>query len=614
MKNERGYTLVLVLLVSLVFVTAGLTIFSITINGAKHTEIRKNDVITTQKSIEEMNEVIADFKGKVSALSLQGLSKSEYTAKIASIKSELTNKYTAPKDSPNSVLTIKDQALADHADPNKSPDLGTYFTRYYEFALVYVNDANSAHPEITKTIKRKVLISPTPSFLQYAVGSENTLNLNGASDVVGNVYGETVNLANQARYANALISSGALEYLPKFTTQDTLYPSIRGDLVINKELDIYKDTTSADGSKTSSTSSHLLSLKNPKDFTPYFYKNSNPPIIRKPYDSFTSVDFRQTFADKLNKLSPGLNIKKEDVPSTGGILNPTDEQLRNAIVQKIQSNPSVYVMDKSGLPFNFTTGIPSSKTAILITDSTSTSSSIGTGTGAADAGKKHFVIDSDVTLNDNQWLIVNGDLEIYSNKKPLSIQGNILVMGDLVIRGNAYDFEKEQDSISFDSTIYATGKASIYSTDIIGKEDKQLVLLCQDDLLITRINEFKSTNDNAAPIDAYFYTDKNAELYGVGSLFKIHGGLFAKQELTINAVRQDTFGTLGNLLSATDQVISLPLESRALQEDQKSRFVVEYDKSVVLDQMDALPYADKLQTIIEDYTIESGKQIEDDAP
>jgi hypothetical protein len=570
MINERGSTLILVLLISLVFVTAGLTIFSLTISGAKRAEIRKEDVVTTQRAIEEMNLVISDFKKSVRAISLDNLSKAEYRIKLQEIEETLQQKYTN-----DAVLTIRD-----HTTEVFGADVHNIFARYYTLSLIYINDENPAQPTITKTIERNVLLSPTPSFLQYAIGSQDALNLNGASEIIGNVYGATVSLANVARYVNQL-SNNLTSALP-FQKGDTLYPAIQGDLFVDKQLDIYEDVTKFDGNSHVSFNKQLLSRQKPETLAPYFYQKSAPPLIRKPYDPFISIDFKKTVADKLHAMNVGLSLKPEDIPD-----NSHPERART-IAEQLQDHPGVYTVDQSASSFNFAALAADKNVILLKTNRT-----------------EPFLIANDVKLARKQWIIVQGDLELYSNKTPITIEGNLLVLGNLTIRGNALDVGDEKDKIVFNSTIYTTGKTTIYSTDITGTEEGKLVAFSQDDLLISRINEFQRTSDAVEPLEAFFYTDTSAELYGVGSLFKIHGGLFAKQELTINAIRQDTFSSLGGIVN---QIVQLPLLSRSLQENKPSRFVVEYDKSVILQQLDALPHVSQLQVLVEDYTITPGKK------
>lgn len=616
MRNERGSTLVLVLLVSAVLLTVSLTIFSLTVGGTKRTEIRRQDVTKTQNSIEIMNRAIADFKQAVQELPNtaqldDSLESGLYEAKLGSIRSQLQEDYTSTDGAVLTIMDTTQERLGLSVDYTRK-----YFTRAYEFTVQYINKENNSNPEFTKVTTRNVYISPTPSFLQYAVGSESTLHLNGASDITGSVYADTMYTGNVAKYVNELTADTNTYTYRK---AKTLYPAIQGNVVINKELNVLDNETEEKTSPTETFSKHTLSLQKRQSFLPYFYtkdeKREQLPFIRKSYDSFVSVDFAKTFVDKLNSLNldgEHLTLKKEDIQASGfgntitaQMLTLTGGPSLEAGVPVFNSSThSIHIIEKHVNPVDlstdFTLGSYASKKVLLATDLPGTASS-----ATSDA----FIINSNLKMNPDQWLVVNGNLEIYSNGNPVSVQGNILVMGDIIIHGNALNFGHEQDSISFYSSIYTTGKATIYSTNITGIDGKQLVLLSQGDLLITRINEFERVDSSIRPMDAFFYTDQNAELYGVGSLFKIHGGIFAKEMLTINAIRQTEVPAPGVNVTSNQTVspIQLSIASREMQKTQPSRFVVEYDKSVILDQLAALPQVNTLQVLIDDYTVDTKK-------
>ncbi|MCL3793364.1 hypothetical protein H6X68_12395, partial [Actinomyces sp. 186855] len=114
-----------------------------------------------------------------------------------------------------------------------------------------------------------------------------------------------------------------------------------------------------------------------------------------------------------------------------------------------------------------------------------------------------------LTLNDGQWLIVNGDFVLENaGENPLQIKGNIIVLGDLTITGQ----------VAFDSTVYVDGDTSIYNTTISGLNGKEVVLLTKGELEIARVNEFANNFSLATPnLKGFFYTDSNAVIYAVGS-------------------------------------------------------------------------------------------------
>ncbi|MNC25152.1 hypothetical protein D3C75_732290 [compost metagenome] len=173
------------------------------------------------------------------------------------------------------------------------------------------------------------------------------------------------------------------------------------------------------------------------------------------------------------------------------------------------------------------------------------------------------------------WYIIDGDLIInnYGNATPIQVRANILVTGKVEIRGK----------VEFDSTIFALRASSADSSEdyttivedasIEGMNGKELVLISQGRILINRLAAF--TNNEPAPLDAFFYTDSDAKLYGVGSIFSLSGGFFAKGDLTINAVRGSASEGAGDIaITANNSLI---------------RFKAAYNDQIFNDQQAGLP-------------------------
>lgn len=171
----------------------------------------------------------------------------------------------------------------------------------------------------------------------------------------------------------------------------------------------------------------------------------------------------------------------------------------------------------------------------------------------------------------SNWVIINGDLKLVSSNPSswITIQANLLVTGDLYIEGN----------VKFDSTLYTLGETKIINASISGKDEKELVVISKGPVLLNRVDEFK---EKATNLQAFFYTDSTAELYGVGSIFSLNGGFFAKGTLTINAV-------------VGDHVINEPGKYEFNFEDQNqpdpsaSRFSIRYNEKVFEHQKVGLP-------------------------
>jgi hypothetical protein len=173
----------------------------------------------------------------------------------------------------------------------------------------------------------------------------------------------------------------------------------------------------------------------------------------------------------------------------------------------------------------------------------------------------------------SNWLIVKGDLKIVNNSPDpnnrITIQANLLVTGDLYIEGN----------VQFDSTLYTLGETKIVNASISGKDEKELVVISKGPVLLNRVDEFK---EQATELQAFFYTDSTAELYGVGSIFSLNGGFFAKGTLTINAV-------VGKEVREQQGQAEFDFEDQNQDKPSDSRFSIRYNEKVFEHQKVGLP-------------------------
>ncbi|WP_046173978.1 hypothetical protein [Domibacillus indicus] len=236
-------------------------------------------------------------------------------------------------------------------------------------------------------------------------------------------------------------------------------------------------------------------------------------------------------------------------------------------------------------------------------------------------------------MNNNITVFVKNNQEGESGEsEPISFNGPLFADNKLTIQGDDEQGSKgENDVFSVSGTMYAQGETKISNLSIKGftpegEKPGQLVLLSGGSLLITRINEFQNfesskeqeegekpyvpdSEEKIQPLKGFFYTDKEAEvttsisdksenpaakLYGVGSLFYVDGGLFAKGGFAINAIRGET----------KSFEISTAIPPSEQQEDRYSRFIVDYDRDILLSQLDYLPEVEYLTVYSDQLTVE----------
>jgi hypothetical protein len=656
LKNERGNSLITVMLVSLVFTTLGLAVIASSIGGAKRVETRETDIHTTYHAVEVVEKIMADLATSKETLALEWdnnlPNKSIFETKLKNFFEKSIQKYgdekfvecltivdissSPPKSvaSSNSCLEPIDNSFSYDIETDKD------FTRAFEIVLVTKNPIEY-EGKITRTIRKRFILSPLPSFLKYAVGSfsdekEKGLFLNGSANIYGNVY------ANQLNF-----NDGKAKYQKKngdWDEQSTPMSSINGD--------IYSSTA------------NLLPLMKKENF----YKESVPDL--KHDSQFINIEFERTMNNETNKILKASGLSTERYGGGTDFSTELREEIQNKFfsssssihenndIHKVENqiNPLSLIGDSSDeledsfLIENTEEPIPEYFDGDLVINSKDHPITLDNRLAVNGdlylvsyqdiklldhvyvAGKLHIInLDGEISFDKNiicadsihmesyadkqisKGLKINGDLvtgndlTVKALNSAIEFNSNMIVNDSLKITGDESDDELEDDEVIFDSVVYVGGKAFLSNVNILGAEEnkKQLVLMSKKELVITRMNEFNnfhdpdegekpylpSADDQIKPLKAFFYTEDKAELYGVGSLFYINGGIFAKERLEINAVR-------GEVKNIHD------LPSKLSQKDKFSRFIVEYNKNVLLDKVDALPIVEQLQVFSDEMMIE----------
>ncbi len=671
-RNERGNTLLVVMITTLVFVTIGLAIVSASIGGAKRTTVRETDVNVTYDAIKVVDQITADLSielGK-NELSLKRISPSSLTASLSqTLNNQIFPKFTNKTsiscvnviDVSNHSPTYLNQSTgAACLNPTTFANLKTFdidtnndLTRVYEI-VVTGKTADDQKGLVSRTVRKRVILSPLPSFLKYAAGARGTLSLNGSPNISGNLFADQLQIQEDAEY----------QLTSKQTRSTrTPYPSIFGD---------FYTTTSA--------YSKVIDLLKPE----LFYHQKVPAI--KNDSQFVNVDFSETFRDQMEQLFKKMNYPSEIsvgniqnnlnryalstfdssapiplgvvaplVPSevdlaklTASVSNPqkaidnsykiidtsygstgridipgnlivTNNVLNEMDIPDLFVNGDLYILANHNVHFNkiTTTGniyMINGQGNMEVTGDLLSSKSIEVQNAGNLVVNGSMLAGIDVSINSrasselNGNIFTGGSLQLQVLDSPFSISGNMIANGNIMMKGDSNEgADLENDEIIFDSVVYSKGETSISNLNILGanNNEKQLILLSGEKLTITRMNEFNHFDDNKEPenfngivqstniqpLKAFFYTDKDAELYGVGSLFYINGGIFANRNLVINAIR----GNISDILSPP---------SVSAQDGHYSRFNVNYNREVLLQKIDSLPRVEHLSLFSDEMIVE----------
>jgi hypothetical protein len=530
--NEKGYSLVVTLLMITIFFLLGLTILSVSIYQARFTEVRVQDIESLHEATKAIEETIAEIKVAISKPSFELSTPRNLDTQLATLLPALEQRYG---------VKIQDVTTDYQIDRDK------LFTRVFLLSKPYGS----------KTMERRVILTNTPSFLKYAIGSTKDVILNGGAYIDGNMYaGENAYITNVANYID-----NSQKYI-----EQTSFPTASKTSVFFVNGNSYSCDHQNGASACYTFSNHTFERVK-ANFSPGVRFQSQSPSVQKEKEEFIDVDFEWTVKDKLLNAA-GIETFSQEYEN---YIDKSIDQLFN----ELQDQDRFAVFDSfSSLREN----INSTSQSIILKSETS----------------PLFFLDSGKLDLQNKWLIVDGDLFLGNSvNEPTKVRGNIIVLGNLTISGD----------IQLDSTVYVLGRTLVYNANIAGWDNKEVVLLSKGPLEIARINEFENNFSFEQPnLKGYFYTDSNAVLYAVGSYINIQGGLFARGNELENAPDSDVSGLVINAYrgAATKQggLISF-IPPSSLDQTEESRLVIRHDPNVLIDRGEGLPFVKKLSLVVD---------------
>ncbi|KGE20432.1 pilus assembly PilX family protein [Paenibacillus wynnii] len=576
--SEEGSALVLVMFIVLLLTILGVAVLSAAIGGAERTETRENDVQSLHLAEKGLNEATAYIQSQLEGLTdLDPNKLDEVLTKLNQQGLGVTTEMGT-----NSSGTIEEIKYS-----GKQPENPNKLTREY-----YINVTASAMVNgVKRTLKQQIVIDSYPEYLKYAFGSNKTLTLNGAPHLMGNIYaGEKLIVSNTAKYTykgNPNLSK--LTQFPKVMVNESATGSaldIGSGEVHVQSLDsiVYsKDGQKEENVATSSDVEQTLKdilgiemekvkIKEQKKFVQINVEESffekmvqgfstssvTTSFIRSEYSNNHLGDWLKTLTAKtlirtLSQSTPPVKPEQQTNEASDDYLQRLDQykidllSYHNTFINltdsvMVEGNLLIDGLDYRGIMYN-------------------------------ELAKKG----TDVLAP--KWLIINGDLVIDNNKTDfLPVSGNILVLGNVKIKGN----------VAFDSTMFVLRETTVEDAVIKGLGEsgntKELVLISKGHVLINRIDAF--TNADPSEMEAFFYTDSSGDLYGVGSIFWLNGGFFAKGDLTLNAA-------LGNVTEP--DAAGFPLNfSDQQQQGVRERFKITYNHQIYSHQQSSLPRVKKV--------------------
>ncbi|MBB3867620.1 hypothetical protein DER53_00730 [Parageobacillus toebii NBRC 107807] len=539
--NEKGYSLVVTMLIITIFLLLGLTIMSVAIYQARFTEVRVEDIESFHEATNAIEETIAEMKARIDDFELSTPGKLDM--QLNTLIPDLQQRYG---------VDIKD--VTDDYKINRA----TLFTRVYLISKPYGS----------KTVERRVILTNTPSFLKYAIGSTKDVILNGGAYIDGNIYaGGNAYVTNVANYID-----NSKKYMEQTSFPTTSKTSV---LFVNGS---YYSCDHENGARTCYNIADNYFQRLVANYSNDVRFQSQAPSIQKEREEFIDVDFEWTVKDKLLNAA-GIETFSQEYET---YIDKSISQLFHELQDRFAVFDSVSSLQEN---------IDSTNQSIIL---------------QSEDSPLFFLDQGELDLQDkwqDKWLIVNGDLFLGNSvDKSTKFRGNIIVLGNLTISGD----------IELDSTIYVFGRLDspnvpgrtlIYNANIAGWDDKEVVLLSKGRLEIARINEFENNLSLEPPnLKGYFYTESNATVYAVGSYINIQGGLFARGDTSSTAPDFDVSGLVINAYRGAAEkqggsIIFTPPSS--LDHKEESRFVIRHDPSVFINRGKGLPFVKKLSLVVD---------------
>ncbi|WP_308637912.1 hypothetical protein [Paenibacillus silvisoli] len=608
-REEKGSAFLLVVFMMLLFTLVGVAVLGATIGGATRTQRTEDNLQTVHLADKALSEAIAHIKANFDN---QTIRPSQLKEKMEQFVGNF-NSYD-PKDSnldeakKPSYMIKNICLLGEPSDPLNMSIVNLYCTGIAKDQVNSNEDylsslrvtAEAVVNGVARELVQDVTLDTFPDFLKYAMGSEGEVSINGAPAFKGDIYAGTQLIIQ--KYANYTFNS-ADTYAP---TQ-YLYVHPLTDPSGVKNIYVEDGDELGDGKIQIQSQQNIKYRTTPNgtpetlaDMSGEEFHGLQAKIELAEKKKFISINVAQSFIDKaLDALGRSSDDQLRD--DLWNIYNKPvyfdEDGLLNQVKSLLAANQLLTVPTAPSLPAEDATSeeldaynAERSKYNQAISDLNNQLSNLS---GAA-------YIDGDLTIDDglnkiyypnkgiSDWLIVNGNLTIRNNNPtPISVRANILVKGNVTLEGN----------VEMDATIYSLHDSEDDMNEIkdaqirgmtVNGEKREMVLLANSPIEIYRVTSFEDLEEGYSSasvntLDGFFYTDKNAVLYGVGSLFWIHGGFFAKNGLEINAV-------LGNTKPTADGS-ALDFENQNTNEmnEQKARFVVDYNINVFLHQSVGLP-------------------------
>lgn len=527
LKKEQGYALLITLIILLVFSILGISLMTMTMNGTAKNDMRQDITRSTDLSTKGIdlitNQINTDL---IKYLGVNGKTREEFIFQLERVLDEYAcsnpEKIELSGETGSSEMCVEDYTNTIDASGEENP---------LRKLVTFNSSGLSGNSTQNLTSKVEIGAALAPEVLKYAIGTnidlsdglqpgEGNLLLHGGSDIQGDMKVDGNIVTSNHGYAFL----GQDRWIPSLAPSAIpLTGSTSARLVLGK------------GAYTFSQANNYASHINTTDFT------------KGGYSRKTNIQdlFRSGYSPELVSRNPNespimISEQKPNFEYNGaqaGVTRLTLEEDRIVSNKKMETS-KVFLnhsyTERVCIRYNWFRCLEYGYRTVSGEDGTYTFNGINAFRQVATKGNVVMVNTNTIFKN---GLYVEGNLSIGNNSTSydssqysnVTLDGPIFVNGDLTIQGA---------DLSSNALIYVNGEATIEYSKINGKPLAQnkigsLIILSKGNIKIS--NNSVNSNDPSY-IKGFFFSEKDFEMYGVGSNMKIDGGISARR-IVLNAIR-----------------------------------------------------------------------------
>ncbi|WP_191560707.1 hypothetical protein [Metabacillus idriensis] len=546
LNNQNGYALLNVLLIFTILTIAGISLLGITISS-------QNYVAYSQTYIEEMAdaEMELDEATELLVVKIEELNTLIGNGQIN--QSLLLNQI-------NQIInTLNMESDYDNFEPYKNIPVKEFNTNSNLFLQKIEVSIPIGNNHVTNKYLKKVLtVSTIADVFKYSAVTEGKLILNGASEITGDIYAnQGVYLSNYGKFSLNYWNGDVDNFRPL-----TTYPSINGNLTVKGNNQgpkfYYGKQPNWIAINDSSWQSYFVKSPTLKDRDVDFNQFDINSLVDNKLSEYNSVkntffhySYNENLYSNLNLSRSVIFYENLDLHST---LTVTGDVFLNKGINIKENGKLIVKGNVYSLGNNNLSG------EISLTNSTN-----------------YLLMTKNTTISN------------------LTLNGTMFNKGNVTIKNN----------LNTNGTIYVSGESKIENLN--NESGGTAVLLSEGNITLSNNNQYQET---AREIDAFLYSNKDLEIYGVGSNIKINGGIYGRN-ITLNATRGSTYpisgwkGYTSNLdISRFDSIGFLYIQKNQTNSNLKSRLQIEFDPSLIQNPPTGIPTVEKLQITEIDQKIE----------